>query len=85
MTLIQVDLSSVCLMKDFHDKVQMALDFPYYYGRNLNAFWDCLTDLPTTTCVEFLGVDSLPLSLQQEVNRYRELLQEFQGTGRKGI
>ncbi|MED0587369.1 barstar family protein [Bacillus subtilis] len=34
-----------------HDVLKDKLDFPDYYGRNLDALWDCLTgwvDLPLT-------------------------------------
>lgn len=30
---------------DFHDDVATRFDFPDYYGRNLNAFADCIGDL----------------------------------------
>jgi len=30
---------------DFHDAIAKCLDFPNYYGRNLDALWDCLTML----------------------------------------
>ena len=31
--------------KNVHQKLKTALDFPDYYGENLNAFNDCLADL----------------------------------------
>ncbi|WP_345806038.1 barstar family protein [Bacillus subtilis] len=34
-----------------HDVLKDKVDFPNYYGRNLDALWDCLTgwvDLPLT-------------------------------------
>ena len=37
--------------EEFHDAIAAALDFPDYYGRNLDALWDCLTgwiDTPAT-------------------------------------
>lgn len=32
---------------DFHRDIKAALDFPEYYGNNLDAFNDCLRDLAT--------------------------------------
>ena len=32
--------------EEFFDRVSMALDFPDYFGRNLDAFRDCLGDIP---------------------------------------
>lgn len=81
MAIKRIFLSGIKSMQDFHDLVQSTLEFPRYYGRNLDAFWDCLTDLPRNTRIEFIGLERLPQSLQIEVNRYREVLKEFQETG----
>lgn len=32
-------------IEDFHDNISNGLDFPDYYGRNVNALSDCLSDL----------------------------------------
>lgn len=31
----------------FHELLQKTLDLPEYYGKNLDALFDCLTDLKT--------------------------------------
>ena len=31
-----------------HEYLKKALDFPEYYGKNLDALYDCLTDLGET-------------------------------------
>lgn len=35
----------------FHDAIAAALGFPGYYGRNLDALYDCLTDQPPLALV----------------------------------
>lgn len=35
----------------FYAEVAAALDLPEYFGRNLDALWDCLTDLDVPTVV----------------------------------
>jgi ribonuclease inhibitor len=35
---------------EFHSQIALALEFPHYYGKNLNALWDVLridTERPT--------------------------------------
>lgn len=34
-----------------HEALAMALSFPEYYGHNLDALYDCLTDLPDTLLI----------------------------------
>lgn len=41
--------SKIFNMEEFHKVLKEELDFPDYYGENLDALWDCLTgwiDLP---------------------------------------
>lgn len=35
--------------------IGVALDFPEYYGANLDALWDCLRDLPGPTVLLWQG------------------------------
>lgn len=37
--------------QDVHQALAQALSFPGYYGRNLDALYDCLTDLTDTQLV----------------------------------
>jgi RNAse (barnase) inhibitor barstar len=30
--------------RSLHEKLAAALGFPDYYGKNWDAFWDCITD-----------------------------------------
>jgi ribonuclease inhibitor len=30
-------------IEDFHKEISKLLEFPDYYGNNLDALWDCLT------------------------------------------
>ena len=43
--IILLDAARWTTEKEFHEDVQENLEFPGYYGMNLNAFNDCLSDL----------------------------------------
>lgn len=40
-----VDFKSINNYEDVHTCMMKNMHFPYYYGYNLDALWDCLTDL----------------------------------------
>lgn len=38
----------------FHTRIAAQLHFPAYYGKNLDALYDCLTSLPAGSSLTFL-------------------------------
>ncbi len=40
-----IDCTYVTGADSLHDALKTALDFPDYYGKNLDALFDCLTDI----------------------------------------
>ena len=44
MKVIHLDLSGVESISDLHDCFEEAFSLPPWYGRNLDALWDCLSD-----------------------------------------
>ena len=40
-----MELDGKLIKKDGHDYLMKALDFPDYYGKNLDALYDCLTEI----------------------------------------
>ncbi len=45
METIIVDCGPVQGPESLHDALACALEFPEYYGKNLDALYDCLTDV----------------------------------------
>ena len=45
MKTITLELSNIETVRALHIYLQYMLDFPAYYGRNLDALYDCLTDI----------------------------------------
>jgi len=42
---ITLDCSGIADRKEFHSRIAQALRFPDWYGSNLDALMDCLTEL----------------------------------------
>lgn len=60
---ITLDLSGISLRYELHLTLKKAFGFPDYYGRNLDALHDCLTDITEDTEVEIFNADELIESL----------------------
>ncbi len=43
--MIEITLDGAMGMDAIHDRLAEALRFPAYYGRNLDALYDCLTEV----------------------------------------
>lgn len=42
---LTIDFSKLETMEDFHNEMKVLFGFPDFYGKNINAFIDCLTSL----------------------------------------
>lgn len=63
-----IDFTGVKTMWFFHEALQKGLDLPDYYGKNLDALWDCLTSDVILPCKVILkGLNKLPRESEREV------------------
>lgn len=53
-----LDFSNITTKEGLHDYIAETLDFPEYYGKNLDALYDCVTDL-SQCCITITGIDAL--------------------------
>jgi len=75
MQTVILDFSTCRSLDDIHQMLKTRLDFPDYYGMNLDALWDCLTGwIETPVTVVFRGVSALPKDLREEAE---EMLDVF--------
>lgn len=51
---ITIDCSSLRSPQEFHRALAEGLEFPEYYGSNLDALYDCLTELGEKTHLTLL-------------------------------
>ena len=51
MNRVQLSAASWRTARDAHEALARGLSFPDYYGHNLDALHDCLTELPDTQLV----------------------------------
>ena len=58
-----VILDGKLIKKRSHDYLSEVFDFPSYYGRNLDALYDCLTDIGVETEIHLINSRYVSLDL----------------------
>lgn len=58
-----LDGNSIMDRRTLHDTLTASLQLPDWYGRNLGALYDCLTDLQEETEIRILNPDALEANL----------------------
>ncbi len=53
---VTINCSALSNMYEFHEIIAQELHFPKYYGKNLDALYDCLTELKDDCAVTLCHV-----------------------------
>ena len=56
---ITIDCTKIADKAELHKTLAEVLDFPDWYGNNLDAMYDCLTGITDDVCIIIEGFDSL--------------------------
>jgi RNAse (barnase) inhibitor barstar len=80
MASMEVDFAAVENSGALHDLLAESFGFPSFYGRNWNAFWDCISDpdmckVPDTLRIK--GWSTLQQRLPRDAQLFRECLEEL--------
>ena len=69
-----IDCASIGSREALHTALAETLPLPEWYGRNLDALYDCLTELGRDTAVTFLHWSALEASLGRYAATTRSVL-----------
>ena len=61
---------------ELHEKISSALDFPEWYGKNLDALYDCLTDMCDEAVIEIVDFETLSECHGKYANRLLRVILE---------
>lgn len=76
--LIVIDVSEAATSIQLQDVLAAGFAFPDYYGRNWNAFHDCITTLdPMPNKIVIRGLKVLSQRLPRDAELLSDILQEF--------
>ncbi len=71
-----IDLTDIKTRGQFHDRIMEALPCPSYYGRNMDALYDILTDWQGDLELSFRGFADFSHDLPGYGETLRELCEE---------
>ncbi|QQL44424.1 barstar family protein [Sulfuriroseicoccus oceanibius] len=76
---VKIQLEGVSSKEELHERLAHALAFPDYYGRNWDAFWDCITELAfdDVSEVTLTDWDGFPASLTDDAAKLLRCLNEW--------
>lgn len=73
-----VDLSGVCDRASLHTRLQDSLGLPSWYGRNLDALYDALTDEPAPLKIFFTSWEELQEGEPEYFERFCRVLRDVE-------
>ena len=79
---LSIDVATVSSVEELHVLLARAMRFPDFYGKNWDAFWDCITDPSLSELgsrINIRGMDQLQERLPVAADKLRECLQELSG------
>lgn len=82
MKMVTINGEDFHTIAELHDTLQQKLELPDFYGKNLDALWDCLTgmiELPLQ--MEWLNYDVSRERLGDKADQVLSVLEEAQAEG----
>lgn len=75
--IINLDLTGCKYLGEIHERIREAFNFPEWYGRNWDAFWDSLWIHMEANRVEIVGESKIPKALMGEIKIMNRLLEDM--------
>jgi ribonuclease inhibitor len=74
---IYIDCRLLKNAREIHESLKEQLSFPEYYGKNLDALVDVLTDITLETKVVVIWKDTLRSRITADIRAIKKVLKEF--------
>lgn len=73
-----IDGEKITSKKVLHSYLAGELDFPEWYGENLDALYDCLTDITEETVIELINRSAFHGHLGKYAKAFEKMLRDAQ-------
>jgi ribonuclease inhibitor len=74
---LEIDVGTARTPQELHDLLGEAFRFPDYYGRNWDAFDECIRDVEVPNVIQITGFQKLRLHLPEEAEFMSRCLDDF--------
>ncbi len=74
---IRLDFTGCKTAWEYHERIRVAFDFPEWYGKNWDAFWDLLRTDCDANKVEIVGECTLNKEFDNYIEMTHKILQEM--------
>ena len=81
MKIVTIDGAKMTSKVEAHAHISDALDFPMYYGKNLDALADCLSEIPRETTIVLRNMDAARDVLGEYADAIFEVFEEIANNG----
>ena len=71
-----LDLGNVCGADEFYDLLGQHIELPAYFGRNLDALYDVLTEQPETIKITLINTDVMEAMAPKFLRKLRRVLED---------
>ncbi len=79
MTYITLDFSGIKSLWDLHEYFMTVFDLPDYYGRNMDALWDCLQcSFEEDTTIVLKNLNAMAKDMHPVIPTIKELFQDLE-------
>lgn len=75
---IIIDGDKMTSVQEVHEFLKQVLDFPEYYGNNLNALWDMLTDAVEPIEIHLINQNKFRDNLGQDAETFIDVFRDAQ-------
>jgi Barstar, RNAse (barnase) inhibitor len=74
---ITIDFVGVSDKEEFHNRIKEAIQVPDYYGNNLDALYDILTEELNEAVIRILGINKMDPSMNDYIKRFRRMCSDI--------
>ncbi len=76
MKVIELDLTGCKYWSELHERIRKSFDFPEWYGKNWNAFWDLMWSECDADKLIIRGEHTMPKEFAEELTLMHEVLDD---------